>query len=221
MARTQTTRERIIAGGYAANNLRGMGTTRLETVEPLRALNAETLAALALSTLACSRTRVRASVSALTSASGSSGARSTASGSGGATCSRSGTSTRRSSTSTRSSRAVVATSTADGEVDDVVEETVLCLSDEDRLMVGRSVDATKTVDTGGEASGDVDVEVALRIRGSVHTLEERELGVVEGRSLGHALELLNDEVRVANNVVLRVKLLRRRVVVSLSVDEVA
>ena len=177
-----------------------MGTTRLETVEPLRALNAETLAALALSTLACSRTRVRASVSALTSASGSSSTRSTASGSGGATCSRSGTSTRRSGTSTRSSRAVVATSTADSEVDDVVEETVLGLGDEDRLVVGRGVDATKTVDTGGETSGDVNVEVALRIRGSVHALEERELGVIKRRRLVDLVERLDDEVRVSANV---------------------
>ena len=39
--------------------------------------------------------------------------------------------------------------------------------------------------------------------------------------MAHALELLDDEVRVANDVVLRVQLLRRRVVVRLSVDEVA
>ena len=120
--------------------------------------------------------------------------------------------------STGSSRAVVAT---DGEVDDVVEETVLGLGDENRLVVSRSVDATETVNTSRESSGDLDVEVALRVRRGVDTLEERELGVVEGRSLGHALELLNDEVRVANDVVLRVQLLWRRVVVRLSVDEVA
>ena len=164
-----------------------MGTTRLETVEPLRALNAETLAALALSTLACSRTRVRASVSALTSASGSSSTRGSGGGSGGTTCSRS-------STSTGSSRAVVATSAADGEVDDVVKETVLGLGDENRLVVSRSVDATETVNTSRESSGDLDVEVALRVCRGVDTLEERGLSVVERRSLAHALELLDDEV---------------------------
>ena len=55
----------------------------------------------------------------------------------------------------------------------------------------------------------VDVEVALRVCRGVDTLEERELGVVEGRCLGHALELLDDEVRVANDVVLRIELLWR------------
>ena len=120
--------------------------------------------------------------------------------------------------STGSSRAVVAT---DGEVDDVVEETVLCLGDENRLVVSRSVDAAETVDTSRETGCDLDVEVALRVRRGVDTLEECELGVVEGSSLRHALELLNNEVGMANDVVLRVQLLRRRVVVRLSVDKVA
>ena len=120
--------------------------------------------------------------------------------------------------STGSSRAVVAT---DGEVDDVVEETVLCLGDENRLVVSRSVDAAETVDTSRETGGDLNVEVALRVRRGVDTLEECELRVVEGSSLGHALELLNDEVRVTDDLVLRVELLRCRVVVRLGVDEVA
>lgn len=88
-------------------------------------------------------------------------------------------------------------------------------------MVRRRVDAAQTVHSGREASGDIHIQVAVSVKRSVDPLEEGELGVVEGSGLRQALERLDNEVRMALNGVRCVKLLGRRVVVRLSVGEVA
>ena len=92
--------------------------------------------------------------------------------------------------------------------------------DEDGLMVRCGVNRGKAVYTCGETVCDVRGDYTV-YGGTINTLEERESARVGRCSLVKCLELLNDEVRVANDVVLRVQLLRRRVVVRLSVDKVA
>lgn len=108
----------------------------------------------------------------------------------------------------------------DGEVDHVVERTVLGNSNEHWLVVRRSVDGRHAVGTRGETTRNIRADNAIDRR-AVDTLEESELGRRQGRGLVQRLKLLNDDVRVANDVALRVHLLRRRVVVRVRVHEVA
>ena len=72
-------------------------------------------------------------------------------------------------------------------------------SDEHGLVVRGGVDGRETVGAGGEAARDVSGEDAV-LRGAVETLEERELGRVEGRGLVERGERLDDDVRVAGDV---------------------
>lgn len=75
--------------------------------------------------------------------------------------------------------------------------------DEDRLMVRCSVDRGHTVDTSRETSGDVGGDDTADCC-TVDTLEEGELGRVQGGSLSERVERLNDDVRVTNDITLSV-----------------
>lgn len=86
-------------------------------------------------------------------------------------------------------------------------------------MVGRGVDGGHAVDTGIKTVSDIDSDDAIDL-GSVDTLEEGEDGRVSRSRLVERSELLNRDVRVADDVALRVHSLRRRVVVAVRVDEV-
>lgn len=86
-------------------------------------------------------------------------------------------------------------------------------------MVRRSVDRGETVEARAETTSNIDGDDTVSSRG-VDTLEERELDVVQGGGLVECLELLNDEMRVADDVTSAVDSLGRSEVVGLSVDEV-
>lgn len=88
-------------------------------------------------------------------------------------------------------------------VDGVIERSVLRDCDEHRLVVRGRVDRRETVDTLRETTGDDSGEDAV-LGLVVQALEERELGRVEGARLVERLELLDDDVRVAVDVAVRV-----------------
>jgi len=122
--------------------------------------------------------------------------------------------------------AVVASSTTsssglDREVDAIVDGTVLGDGDEDGLMVGCCVDRAQAVATSGETLVDRGREFALAVSGQVETLEEgKDVGVQGGLAL-EVVNLLNGDVRVADDDALVVDLLRSGVVVGRGVHEVA
>jgi hypothetical protein len=95
---------------------------------------------------------------------------------------------------------------------------VLRDGDERRLVVRRRVDGGDLVRAGRQAAGDLDGELAVDGR-VVEALEERELGRVRRRRLAERGELLDDDVRVADDLALAVDLLRRAEVVLLCVNE--
>ena len=90
---------------------------------------------------------------------------------------------------------------------------------ENRLVIGGSVDGCETVGAFGESSGDISSEDAALSR-AVKTLEKGEARRVRGVGLTQGRDGLNDDVRVTLDVASRVDLLRSREVVLLSVDEV-
>lgn len=79
--------------------------------------------------------------------------------------------------------------------------------DERRLVVRRGVDGRDLVEASGETGRHGGAELAVD-RGVVEALEERELGRVRRRRLVESGELLDDNVRVANDLALRVDLER-------------
>jgi hypothetical protein len=91
---------------------------------------------------------------------------------------------------------------------------------EHRLMVRRRVDTRKPVHTRGEPIRHVGRNDTILLR-TVDALEERELVRVCRGRLVEGLELLDDDVRVADDLSLCVHLLGCGVVVGLRVDEVA
>jgi hypothetical protein len=119
-----------------------------------------------------------------------------------------------------SERATLARARRKTHVDHVVERAVLRDGDEHRLVVRGRVDRGDAVEALGEAASDVRGEDAV-LGGVVEALEEREAGRVRRRRLVGRLELLDDDVRVALDVPLRVHLLRRGKVVRVRVHEVA
>lgn len=86
-------------------------------------------------------------------------------------------------------------------------------------MVRRRVDRCHPVRPSWKATRHIDRNRAIHRR-TIHALKERELRRVRRRRLGEGIELLNDDVRVADDVALGVDLLRGGVVVRFGVDEV-
>lgn len=93
-------------------------------------------------------------------------------------------------------------------------------SDEHRLVVSGRVDGSHTVEASGKTARDVGGDGTVLLSG-VNTLEEHKLRAVKGSGLCERLELLDDDVRVADDVALGVHLLGSRVVVRGGVHEVA
>ena len=89
------------------------------------------------------------------------------------------------------------------------------------LVIRRRVNRSHAVNTSGKTIGNSNLHIALRVGRSVDTLEERELGRVGGRGLRKRGDLLDNDVRVTNDVAVVADLLRCRVVVALCIDEVA
>ena len=85
------------------------------------------------------------------------------------------------------------------------------LSDSDQywLMVGGSVDRCKTVDTSRKTVRDVSGNNAV-LSCTVDTLEEREPGWVSWCGLVECLQLLDDDVGVADDVALAVNSVKGR-----------
>ena len=105
-------------------------------------------------------------------------------------------------------------------VDLIIHRTMLSNSNNNRLVVCGSVNAGHAVDTWLETAGNDSTEnTTLRLL--VQTFEESELGGVGRLSVSQGVELLNDDVRVSDDVAIVVHLLGRRIVVGRSVDEVA
>lgn len=96
---------------------------------------------------------------------------------------------------------------------------MLSNSNKDRLVVGSSVDSRKSVEACGDASSDVDLDLASPVHSGVDALEERELGRVRRGRLAHRVELLDDDVRVADDIAVLVRDLWRTVVRLLRVRE--
>lgn len=85
-----------------------------------------------------------------------------------------------------------------GEVDTVIEGTMLSNGDNNRLMIGRRVDRAKTISTIGNTGSDINTEDTVH-SSSVNTFEEgKHLGVCWS-SLTKGCQLLNNEVRVADD----------------------
>ena len=108
----------------------------------------------------------------------------------------------------------------DYSLNHVIEGSVLRNSDKSRLVVRRSVDRRKTVRALRETARDDRGEHAV-LRGVVEALEEDELARVRHLRRLERRDLLDDDVRVALDVALRVHLLRRGEVVVVRVHEVA
>jgi len=105
-----------------------------------------------------------------------------------------------------------------GEVDNIVEPTVLCNGGDDRSVVGIRVDGGKAIFTRWETGGNVCGELSS-LRGGVDALEERKSsGVEDGRirKVGH---LLDDEVGMTDDDTLAIELLRGHVVRLLSIGK--
>lgn len=92
-------------------------------------------------------------------------------------------------------------------------------SDKHRLMVRRAVNGRHAVCARGQARDLRRQHTILRL--AVQPFEERKLAGVQRRRVRERFELLNDDMRVTDNVALTVDGLRRGEVVRVSVDEVA
>lgn len=97
---------------------------------------------------------------------------------------------------------------------------MLGYSDKHGLVICSTVDCSHTVDTFREAIRDV------RLQHSIHgfiiqALKEDELTGVESLRVRKGVELLDDDVRVADDIALVVYLLRRGKVVRIGIDEVS
>lgn len=92
-------------------------------------------------------------------------------------------------------------------VDHIIQSTVLSDGRKNRLVVCRGVDRSQTVDTRSKTRSDGNADNAIRVRRSIDTLEECELGGVGSDGLIQTSDLLDDEVRVANDLTRCVKLL--------------
>lgn len=106
----------------------------------------------------------------------------------------------------------------DTYVDHVIETTVLRNRDKHRLVVSSRVDRRQAVGSRRETTSDVGGESAV-LGGIVETLEERELLRVRDRRLLERVEEVDDDVRVALDVAVRLDDLRRREVVLVRVHE--
>lgn len=87
-----------------------------------------------------------------------------------------------------------------------------------RLMVSGGVDGRKLVDTSRQSVGNVGSQDPID-SGGIQALEERELLGVGRRRLSERCELLDDDMRVANDLTSAVQLLRGGEVVLLCVHE--
>lgn len=104
-------------------------------------------------------------------------------------------------------------------INSIVERSVLCDRNEDRLVVRSGVDGGKFVHASWQAVGDIRSQNAS-LSSTVESLEECKDGRVKGVGLLHVLQLLNDNMRVSPNDALAIELLRGREIVLLRVDEV-
>lgn len=75
------------------------------------------------------------------------------------------------------------------------------------MVVCRGVDGRQTIDTRAETSSNGNTENAVPVRGGVDTLEECEFGGVGGGRLIQPSDLLDNEVRVADDLTRGIKLL--------------
>jgi hypothetical protein len=105
-----------------------------------------------------------------------------------------------------------------GEVDGIIERTMLSDGDNDWLMVGSSVYRRESVYTRWKTIGNVGSEHAT-VGSGVETFEECEHAWVGGCGLLQGCDFLDHDVRVALNLTLRVEYLRGGKVVLLSVNE--
>lgn len=93
---------------------------------------------------------------------------------------------------------------------------------DDHLMVGCRSKSADTVVTRRKATSDISRQETLAVTRVVDTLEESELSWVRRRSgVQGVSEILNGDVSVADDLALRVELLRGGVVGSVSVGEAA
>lgn len=104
-------------------------------------------------------------------------------------------------------------------VDHIVERTVLRNSNERRLMVGRRVDAGKTIGTRGETIRNVRAQDTAGSR-VIQALEEGEASGVSDCGVANSVNRLNDDVTVALDLALSVHLLGCTEVVLVCVHEV-
>ena len=97
---------------------------------------------------------------------------------------------------------------------------MLSNGNESRLVVGSSDDGGHAVHTRGKTIGDISSKDAT-LSNTVDTLEEIELGRIEGGGLVQSSHLLNDNVLVSDDVLRgSIDLLRSRVVGRCGVGEV-
>ena len=92
-------------------------------------------------------------------------------------------------------------------VDHIIQSTVLSDGRKNRLVVCRGVDRSQTVDTRSETRSYGNAENAIRVRGSIDTFEECKLGGICSDGLIQTSDLLDDDVRVANDLTGCVELL--------------
>lgn len=90
----------------------------------------------------------------------------------------------------------------------------------DRLMVCASVDGREAVSTGRQPARDVSRQNTI-YGGQVEALEEREHVRIQRGSLIERIQLLDDDVRVANDSAGAIDLAWGSIVIGLRVDEVA
>jgi hypothetical protein len=106
----------------------------------------------------------------------------------------------------------------DGEINGVIERTVLGNRDNNWLMVRRRVDGRHLVDSRSETIGDNSRKTTV-LSSLVQTLEEDELLGIGRSDLIQRLELLDNDMGVTLNLTLIVQLLRSGEIVGLGVNE--
>lgn len=106
-----------------------------------------------------------------------------------------------------------------GEVDAIIHGSMLSDGRQDGLMVRSRVDGEHPVKARIQSNGQRRRQEAVSIKRSVQALKESKLGVVEGLGIRQAVQLFNDNVRMANGDSLIVELSGSCIIVLLGVGE--
>jgi len=96
-------------------------------------------------------------------------------------------------------------SLCDGHINNVITKPMLSDGDDNRLVGCAGHDGTHPVCASGQTSRNRSLDISLRIRGTVDTLEESELGRVRDRGRIQGGNSFNNDVRVSNDLALRVE----------------